>query len=62
MPVYPTVEALVGAEYTISHVLTRLGDRRAAFERDVRATLGDLNTLGDIWETRSDEALIGRRA
>jgi SAM-dependent methyltransferase len=62
VPVRSTIESLVGAEYTISHVLTRLGDRRAAFEHEVRATLGDLSAIGDVWETRRDEALIGRRA
>ncbi len=60
-PVCPTVAVLVGAEYTISHVLTRLGDRREAFEREVRAQLGNVETIGEISETRRDEALIGRR-
>ena len=60
-PVRPTVAALVGAEYTISHVLTRLGDRREAFEREVSAKLGNIDTIGEISETRRDEALIGRR-
>lgn len=61
--VRPTVTSLVGAEYTISHVLTRLGDRRAAFEVEVRAALGDdLDQIGEVQETRSDVALIGRRA
>jgi SAM-dependent methyltransferase len=61
VPVRPTVASLVGAEYTISHVLTRLGNRREAFEREVRAELGNLDAIGEIWETRRDEALIGRR-
>ena len=56
----PTVESLVGAEYTISHVLTRLGDRREAFEREVRVALGSLE-IGEIWVTQHDEALIGLR-
>jgi len=58
--VRPTIESLVGAEYTISHVLTRLGDRREAFERQVRVALGSLE-LGEIWVTQRDEALIGLR-
>jgi SAM-dependent methyltransferase len=60
-PLRPTIESLVGAEYTISHVLTRLGDRREAFEREVRAALGSLEALGEISITLRDEALIGLR-
>ncbi|HEX5414642.1 MAG TPA: class I SAM-dependent methyltransferase [Chloroflexota bacterium] len=60
-PVRPTVEALVGSEYSMSHVLTRLGDRRAEFERDVRATLANLDELGEVRVGWRDEALIGRR-
>jgi SAM-dependent methyltransferase len=59
--VRPTIAALVGVEYTISHVLTRLGDRREAFEREVRAALGHLDDIGETWETWRDVALIGRR-
>jgi SAM-dependent methyltransferase len=61
VPVHPTVESLVGAEYTMSHVLTRLGDRREAFEHEIRVELDNLDAVGEIWETRRDEALIGRR-
>lgn len=61
IPFRPTVEALVGAEYTISHVLTRLGARRTAFEDEVRAALGDLPAIGEVWLTLRDEALIGLR-
>jgi SAM-dependent methyltransferase len=57
----PTVESLIGSEYTMSHVLTRLGARREAFEREVRAKLGSLGEIGEIWVTRRDEALIGLR-
>jgi len=60
-PQRPTIEALVGAEYTISHVLTRLGSRRDAFEREVRAALSGLDTIGEVWLTLRDEALIGLR-
>ncbi len=59
--IHPTLESLVGVEYTMSHVLARLGDRRAAFEQEVRAALGDLTKLDGIWVTMHDEALIGRR-
>jgi hypothetical protein len=60
-PLRPTIESLVGAEYTISHVLTRLGSRREAFEREVRTALGSLDAIGEIWLTLRDEALIGLR-
>ena len=60
-PLRPTIESLVGAEYTISHVLARLGDRREAFEREVRAALGSLDTIGEVWLTLRDEALIELR-
>jgi FkbM family methyltransferase len=60
-PLRPTIESLVGSEYTISHVLTRLGDRREAFEREVRAALGSLDGIGEIWLTLCDDALIGLR-
>lgn len=59
--IHPTLESLVGVEYTISHVLARLGDRRAAFEQEVRAALGDLSKLDGITVSMRDEALIGRR-
>jgi ubiquinone/menaquinone biosynthesis C-methylase UbiE len=59
--VQPTVEALIGAEYSMSHVLTRLGSRRARFEQDARAALVDLGEIGEINLTRRDEALIGKR-
>lgn len=59
--VRPTIAALVGAEYSMSHVLTRLGGRRAEFEQEVRAALPQLEQAGDLIMTYRDEALIGRR-
>jgi ubiquinone/menaquinone biosynthesis C-methylase UbiE len=59
--VRPTVAALVGAEYSMSHVLTRLGGQRAAFEQEVRAALPQLEQAGEQIVTYRDEALIGRR-
>ncbi len=56
-----TAESLIGAEYSMSHVLTRLGYRRAHFELDARAALVDLGEIGEVTLTRRDEALIGRR-
>jgi SAM-dependent methyltransferase len=61
MPFLPTVEEIIGAAYGISHVLTRLGERREAFEREVRAALGGLDEIGEIRVTQRDEALIGLR-
>src|SRR5262245_7173921 len=56
-----TIESILGYEYTISHVLTRLGDSRGAFEREARAALSWVVRVGEISVTRRDEALIGRR-
>jgi len=61
VPLRPTIESLIGSEYSISHVLTRLGQRRAAFEREIREELGGLDAIGEIWVTWRDEALIGLR-
>jgi SAM-dependent methyltransferase len=58
---YPTIESLIGFEYTISHVLTRLGDNRRAFEDEARAALSQIKVDREVSVTRRDEALIGRR-
>jgi hypothetical protein len=57
----PTIESILGQEYSISHVLTRLGDNRAAFEHEARAALIWVNSVGEVSGIRRDEALIGRR-
>jgi SAM-dependent methyltransferase len=57
----PTIESLIGAEYTISHVLTRLSDNRAAFEREVHTALEWFEDGREISAKYHDEALIGRR-
>ncbi len=57
----PTINSLIGAEYTISHVLTRLGENRADFEREVHAALKWFEESRQISVTCRDEALIGRR-
>jgi ubiquinone/menaquinone biosynthesis C-methylase UbiE len=59
--VHPTPESLIGSEYTVSYVLSRLGDRRRAFELAVRQRLEELSHLGDVFVIRRDEALIGFR-
>ena len=56
-----TIESILGYEYTISHVLTRLGDSRGAFEQEARAALSWVKRVGEITVVRRDEALIGRR-
>jgi len=57
----PTVESLIGAEYSISHVLTRLGDRRrgvrAGGSRGVRQP-GDRRNLGDAARRGIDWAAL----
>ncbi|MBO0861306.1 MAG: methyltransferase domain-containing protein [Chloracidobacterium sp.] len=57
----PTIEAILGHEYSISHVLTRLGENRWAFEREACAALSRINRVEEVSVTRRDEALIGRR-
>jgi SAM-dependent methyltransferase len=57
----PTIESILGYEYTISHVLTRLGDNRGVFEHEARAALGWIASVGEITVMQRDEALIGRR-
>jgi SAM-dependent methyltransferase len=59
--VRPTIESILGHEYSISHVLTRLGDNREAFEQEARAALSWVNSIGEVSVTQRDEALIGRR-
>ena len=41
--------------------LAATANRSGAFEHDVRVALGNLEETGEIWLTRYDEALIGRR-
>jgi SAM-dependent methyltransferase len=57
----PTIKSLIGAEYTISHVLTRLGESRAAFEREVQSSLKWFEEGREFSVMCRDEALIGRR-
>jgi hypothetical protein len=57
----PTIESILGHEYSISHILTRLGDNRAAFEHEARAALSRVKSFGEAPVMRRDEALIGRR-
>jgi SAM-dependent methyltransferase len=56
----PSVDAAIGYQYSLGGVLARLGDRRAAFEADVRAALSDADT-SPLTVRLVDSALIGRR-
>jgi SAM-dependent methyltransferase len=56
----PSVEAAIGAHYSGSHALSRLGDRRAAFESEVRDALADADT-SPVLVRKIDSALIGHR-
>jgi SAM-dependent methyltransferase len=59
--IHPTIESIIGYEYTISHVLTRLGDNRGEFEHEARAALSWIASVGEVSVMQRDEALIGRR-
>jgi SAM-dependent methyltransferase len=58
--IHPSVEAAIGFQYSLSNVLARLGERRDAFEADVRAALADADTSA-LAVRRVDSALIGHR-
>jgi hypothetical protein len=58
--VQPSVEAAIGALYTLGSTLDRLGDRRTAFEAEVREALDDADTT-PFRARLFDSALIGRR-
>jgi SAM-dependent methyltransferase len=58
--VHPSIDAAVGIEYSLGNRLDRLGERRAAFESDVRAALVDADTV-PLTVRLTDSALIGRR-
>jgi SAM-dependent methyltransferase len=58
--VRPSIDAALGYEYSLGNLLARLGERRQAFEDEVRATLGDADTL-PLAVRLTDSALIGRR-
>jgi SAM-dependent methyltransferase len=58
--IHPSIDAAVGFEYSLGNLLHRLGERRAAFESDVRAALVDADTT-PLTVRLTDSALIGRR-
>ena len=59
--VQPSADAAIGLLYSLGNVLARLGERRATFERDVRAALAGAG--GSPFRARlTDSALVGRRS
>jgi hypothetical protein len=58
--IQPSIDAAIGVHYSLSNVLARLGERRAAFEADVRAALADADT-SPLSFRLTDSALIGHR-
>jgi SAM-dependent methyltransferase len=58
--VRPSIDTTIGALYTLSNTLDRLGDRRAAFEAEVREALADADT-SPFYARLVDSALIGLR-
>jgi SAM-dependent methyltransferase len=58
--VHPSIDAALGYEYSLGNLLARLGERREAFEAEVRATLRDADT-SPLSVRLTDSALIGRR-
>ena len=57
---HPSLDAAIGHGYSLSNVLARLGDSRAAFEADVRGALAGADTT-PLTVRVVDSALVGRR-
>jgi hypothetical protein len=58
--VCPSIDAAIGYEYSLGNLLARLGERRGAFEADVRAALADADTA-PLTVRLVDSALLGQR-
>lgn len=58
--VHPSIDAALGYRYSLGNALVDLGERRAAFEADVRDALADADTSPLAFRL-VDSALIGRR-
>ena len=58
--IHPSVDAAIGFQYSLGNLFARLGERRAAFEADVRAALADTDT-SPLTVRLVDSALIGHR-
>ena len=59
--VRPSINEAIGFHYSLGNFLSRLGDRRADFEADVRTALANADT-SPLTVRITDSALIGRRA
>jgi SAM-dependent methyltransferase len=57
----PSIDAAIGYHYSLGNLLTRLEDRRAAFEADVRAALTGADTA-PFTVRLLDSALVARRS
>jgi SAM-dependent methyltransferase len=58
--IQPSLDAAIGFQYSLGNLLACLGERREAFEADVRAALADADT-SPLTVRLVDSALIGRR-
>jgi SAM-dependent methyltransferase len=58
--VYPSIDAAIGYQYSLGNLLARLGERRGAFEADVRSALADADT-SPLTVRLVDSALLGHR-
>jgi SAM-dependent methyltransferase len=59
--IHPSIDAAIGFQYSLGNLLARLGERRAAFEADVRTALGDADT-SPLTVRLVDSVLLGHRA
>jgi SAM-dependent methyltransferase len=59
--IHPSIDAAIGFQYSLGNLLARLGERRAAFEADVRTALADADT-SPLTVRLVDSALLGYRA
>jgi len=58
--IWPSIDAAIGYQYSLGNLLARLGDRRVAFEADVRTALADADT-SPLTVRLVDSALLGHR-
>jgi SAM-dependent methyltransferase len=58
--VRPSIDAAIGYQYSLGNLLARLGERRVAFEADVRTALADADT-SPLTVRLVDSALLGHR-
>lgn len=58
--VHPSIDPAIGFQYSLGSLLARLGDRRTAFEAEVREALAAADT-SPLTVRLVDSALIGRK-